>query len=58
MFDVREPFEKARDDLKEAASKVTEPATPIMNAILIGGLTAGLLAGAVFAWHKLRKDRG
>lgn len=50
-------IKKAKDDMKGAANRVAAPATPIMTVVLVGGVTAGVIAGLALAWSKFRKDR-
>lgn len=50
-------FDKFRNKASDAAGGVVEPVETVMNAVLIGGLTAGLLMGGAYLFSKVKNKR-
>lgn len=50
-----EQVKKAKAELEVQASKIAEPASNVMNTVVVGGLSAGLLLGVAYLINRLRK---
>jgi hypothetical protein len=46
-------FQKASD----TTNGIAEPVQTVSNAVLIGGITAGLLVGGTYLYSKVKKKR-